>query len=225
MCGRFNVIDGPELQALLAELGVDLGLPTRTNIAPTETIAMVREASPRQLAQVRWWLTPHWARQVDQKYAMFNARAEGLAKSRAFAEPFRRRRGIVPVSSFIEWRKEEGGKQPYAIEADGEGLALAAVWDRWEGNGEVVESCALVTVAAAPEFEQVHNRMPLMLFDDERDRWLDAETEVAADDRLFSPLLKRRLRATPVSRGINNARNKEPGLLQPVGDALLLGGG
>lgn len=224
MCGRFNVIDNPELQALLKELGVDLGLPTRTNIAPTETIFMVREESPRQLAQVRWWLTPHWAKQVDQKYSMFNARAEGLAKSRAFAEPFRHRRGIVPVSSFIEWRTEEGGKQPYVIEAEGEGLALAAVWDRWEGDGEVVESCALVTVAAAPEFEQIHNRMPLMLFDDERDRWLDSASEVAVDDPLFNPLLKRRMRATPVSRGINNARNKEAELLEAVGDPLPLHG-
>jgi putative SOS response-associated peptidase YedK len=223
MCGRFNVIDNPELQTLLKELGVDLGLPTRTNVAPTEIIAMVREESPRRLAQVRWWLTPHWAKQVDQKYSMFNARAEGLGKSRAFAEPFRRHRGIVPVSSFIEWRTESGGKQPYVIAAPGEALSLAAVWDRWESDGEVIESCALVTVAAAPEFEKVHNRMPLLLVGEERDRWLDVDSEVAADDPLFQPLLKRRMTATPVSRGINNARNKEPSLLEPTGEPLRLG--
>ena len=223
MCGRFNVIENPELEALLAELGIDVGLPTRTNVAPTETIALVREASPRQLVQVRWWLTPRWAKQVDQKYSMFNARAEGLGKSRAFAEPFRHRRGIVPVSSFIEWRTEEGVKQPYVIEAEGEALALAALWDHWEGDGEVVESCALVTVDAAPEFEQIHNRMPLLLVGEERDRWLDATSEVAIDDPLFQPLLKRRMIATPVSRGINNARNKEPELLEPTGAPLRLG--
>jgi putative SOS response-associated peptidase YedK len=225
MCGRFNVIDNPELQALLNELGIDLGLPTRTNVAPTEIIAMVREESPRQLAQVRWWLTPRWAKQVDQKYSMFNARAEGLAKSRAYGEPFRRRRGIVPVSSFIEWKKEAGGKQPYVIEAQGEALALAAVWDRWEGDGEVIESCALVTVDAAPEFERIHNRMPLILFGEERDHWLDVSAGIAADDPLFQPLLKRPMRATPVSPGVNNARNKEPSLLEATGDPLCFGTG
>lgn len=228
MCGRFNVIDNPELQTLLKELGIDLGLPTRTNIAPTEPIAMVREESPREMAQVRWWLTPRWARQVDQKYAMFNARAEGLATSRAFAEPFKHRRGIVPASSFIEWRKEEGeagqaAKQPYCIEAVDEALALAAVWERWEGDGEVIESCALVTVAAAPEFEQLHHRMPLLLVGEERDRWLDADHEIAGNDPLFQPLLKRPLLATPVSRGVNNARNKSPELLEASGEPLAIG--
>ncbi len=223
MCGRCNVIDNPELQSLLKELGIDLGLPTRPNIAPTETIALVREQSPRALAEVRWWLTPRWAKQVDQKYSMFNARAEGLATSRAYGEPFKHRRGIVPASSFIEWRKEGDGKQPYNIEAVDEALALAAVWERWEGDGKVVESCALVTVAAAPEFEQLHNRMPLLLVGEERDRWLDAEHEVASDDPLFQPLLKRPLRATPVSRGINNARNKSPELLEASGEPLAIG--
>ncbi len=223
MCGRFNVIDNPELQSLLTELGIDLGLPTRSNIAPTESIALVREQSPRALAEVRWWLTPRWAKQVDQKYSMFNARAEGLADSRAYGEPFRQRRGIVPASSFIEWRKEGSHKQPYRIEAVDEALVLAAVWERWEREGQVVESCALVTVAAAPEFEPLHHRMPLVLVGEERDRWLAAERQVAPDDPLFQPLLKRPLRATPISRDVNNARNKSPALLEPVGEPLAIG--
>ena len=225
MCGRFNVIDSPELRELLSELGLDLGLPSRSNIAPTETIAMVREQSPRELAEVRWWLTPHWAKQVDQKYSMFNARAEGLAKSRAFGEPFRRRRGIVPMSSFIEWRTESGGKQPYVIAAEGEALSVAAVWDHWEGEGDEVESCALVTVDAAPSMQQIHNRMPLLLVGSERERWLDCSAELATDDPLFAPALKLPLIATPVSRGLNNARNKDPALLELGGDPLLLAAG
>jgi putative SOS response-associated peptidase YedK len=155
---------------------------------------------------------------------MFNARGETIAHSRAFSEPFHRRRGIVPVSSFIEWRAEEGGKQPYMIGAVDSALALAAVWDRWEGEGQVIESCALVTTAAAPEFEQIHKRMPVMLNGEERLRWLDCAVEIPADDPLFAPGLKFELRAVPISRGVNNARNKEWALLEPVGDEIHLGG-
>jgi putative SOS response-associated peptidase YedK len=232
MCGRFNVIDNPELQQLLRELGIDLGLPSRSNIAPTENIFLVRQATRSdasgmgsELVEVRWWLTPHWAKQVDQKYSMFNARSETIAQSRAFSEPFHRRRGIVPVSSFIEWRAEEGGKQPYMIAAVDGALALAAVWDRWEGGGQVIESCALVTTAAAPEFEQIHKRMPVMLSDGERARWLDCSSEILADDPLFAPVLKFELNAVPISRGVNNARNKEWALLEPDGDEIHLGAG
>lgn len=223
MCGRFNVIDNPELQRLLQELGIDLGLPSRANIAPTETIAMVRETETgRELADVRWWLTPRWARQVDQKYAMFNARSESIADSRAYGEPFRRRRGVVPVSSFIEWRSEEGGRQPYLVAAADRALALAAVWDRWQGDGQTIESCSLVTTAAAPQFEQVHKRMPVMLDAQERQRWLDCSAEIATDDGLFQPRLKFPLRVQAISRQVNNARNKGLDLLVAENESLFL---
>jgi putative SOS response-associated peptidase YedK len=226
MCGRFNVIDNPELQQLLRDLGIDLNLPTRTNVAPTETIAMIRSAEGgNELAEVRWWLTPGWAKQMDQKYAMFNARSETLASSRAFSEPFKRRRGIVPVSSFIEWRSEEGGKQPYRIEALGEALALAAIWDCWGEGDERVESCALVTTAAAADFQRLHKRMPVMLRADERETWLNVSQPIEADDPLFSPVLKLPLRIQPVSRGVNNARNKDPRLIETVGEGFELAAG
>ena len=144
-----------------------------------------------------------------------------------FAQPFKRRRGIVPVSSFIEWRTEgrgtaSRGRQPYLIAARDSALALAAVWEHWEGDGQVIESCALVTTAAAPEFEQIHKRMPVMLADSERERWLDCSAEIAANDPLFSAQLKFEMSALPVSRGVNNARNKELELLDPVGEGLSL---
>jgi putative SOS response-associated peptidase YedK len=228
MCGRFNVIDNPELRKLLHDLGIDLTLPTRTNVAPTEPVPLVRSGDHgAELAEVRWWLTPHWAKQVDQKYSMFNARCETLASSRAFAEPFRRRRGIVPMSAFIEWRTEEQAgesvKQPYLIEARQGALAIAAVWDRWEGGDEPIESCALITTEAAPEFREIHNRMPLILGADERARWLDVSCELDSEDPLFAPVLKVPLRVQPVSRGINNARNKAVELMAPTGDGFLLG--
>ncbi len=226
MCGRFNVIDNPDLQALLAELGIDLDLPSRSNIAPTESIAMIRSAETApgdtEMTNVRWWLTPHWAPRVDQKFSMFNARAEGLERSRAFAEPFRCRRGIVPLSSFIEWRSEQGTKQPYLVDSPDQALAVAAIWDCWQGREGPVESCALVTVDAAPEFQQIHTRMPLMLDSGERQRWLDVASPLAANDALFQPRLKCSLRATPISTGVNNARNKDAQLLEAVGESIAL---
>ena len=106
MCGRFNVIDNPELQQLLRDLGIDLGIAGATNIAPTETISVVHHstATGRQMGSMRWWLTPAWAPEVSTRYSMFNAKSETLLTSKAFSRPFRSQRGIVPVSSFIEWK-------------------------------------------------------------------------------------------------------------------------
>ena len=146
MCGRFNVIDNPGLQALLRDLGIDLQLPAATkggvNIAPTEPVLIARripaggEAEEEtSLETARWWLTPSWADEVSQKYAMFNARSETLARSPAFRGPFKRQRGVVPMSSFLEWRKEGATKQPWGITTEDNALAVAALWDVWEKGG------------------------------------------------------------------------------------------
>ena len=154
MCERFNVIDNPELQQLLRDLGIDLGVPTANNIAPTEAIAVARvnRDNQRELQAMRWWLTPSWAPEVSTRYSMFNAKSETLQKSKAFRRPFERQRGIVPMSSFIEWKTIDGRKQPYLIEGEGRALAAAAIWDYWDRGEEALYSCALITTAAAEEF-------------------------------------------------------------------------
>jgi putative SOS response-associated peptidase YedK len=223
MCGRFNVIDSPGLRQLLRDLGVDLPLPGAVNIAPTEDVALVRGlAGRREVAPARWWLTPSWAKQVDQKYAMFNARCETLASSRAFGVPFRTQRGIVPMSSFIEWRQEGAVKQPWLVSNEAGALAVAALWDVWEGGAEPLLSCTLVTTAAAPQFEPWHRRMPVMLAADEYQRWLDCSHTLDASDPVFRSELKETLRLQALPRAVGNARNKDPALQDGLGDVIEL---
>ncbi len=223
MCGRFNVIDSPGLRQLLQDLGIDAGLSPAVNLAPTETIQLVREsAGRRELDSARWWLTPSWAPEVDQKYAMFNARSETLASSRAFRHPFACQRGLVPMSSFIEWRPEGGVKQPWLITSRERALAVAALWDVWEKGGEPLLSCTLVTTAAPDEFAPWHRRMPLLLTSGEWDSWLDNAHQVPADDPIFRQQLKMPLCLQPLSRAVSNARNKDIGVLDGTGEEIEL---
>lgn len=220
MCGRFNVASTPGLQTLLDSLGSDLQLPPpRFNIAPTENVLLLREAAEgREGVDARWWLTPHWAKELSQKYSMFNARSEGLSKSPAFRKPFASQRGIVPMSSFIEWRGAAGSKQPWLITNSEEAIAVAALWDVWFGGDEPLLSCTLVTTAAAESFQPWHNRMPVMLAAADRERWLDNSHKIASDDPLLAPTLRTDLRLVPVAKAAGNARNKEADLMQPEGE-------
>lgn len=223
MCGRFNVIDSPGLQQLLRDLGIDLTLPKGVNVAPTEQVYLVRaQGSAHSAEPARWWLTPSWAKAVDQKYAMFNARSETIGSSPAFRKPFKSQRGIVPMSSFIEWRAEGGVKQPWLISNEQQALAVAALWDVWEGGETPLLSCTLVTTAAAQLFEPWHARMPVILAGEECQRWLDTSQAIPPDDAIFRSELKQPLRLQPLSRAINNARSKEPQLLEPTGKTVHL---
>lgn len=223
MCGRFNVIDSPGLQQLLQDLGVDLSLPPGINLAPTEQVSLVLEKDGQRCVEsARWWLTPAWARAVDQKYSMFNARSETLATSRAFRGPFRRQRGLVPMSSFIEWRNEEGVKQPWLISNEQQALAVAALWDIWEGGAAPLQSCTLVTTAAAPSFEPWHSRMPVLLTPPEQEAWLDNSCAIEPGDPIFRNEFKMPLQLLPLSRAVGNSRNKDVAVLQGIGPVVEL---
>ena len=221
MCGRYNVIDNPGLQELLRDLGIDLAIPRAVNVAPTEQVALLRQSDgKREMVSARWWLTPAWAKQVDQKYAMFNARSESLSSRSAYKKPFRSQRGVVPMSSFVEWRTESGVKQPYKITTESGAMAVAALWDVWQGGESPLLSCTLVTTAAAPAFLPWHSRMPVLLTAQESGRWLDNAQIIADDDSIFRSELKFGLQLAPLNRAVGNSRSKGIELLEPVGESV-----
>ena len=81
----------------------------------------------------RWGLIPHWATEAKVGSRMFNARAETITASPAFRDAFVRKRCLVPVDSFYEWKREGTVRQPYRIvRRDGRPLALAGLWAGWK---------------------------------------------------------------------------------------------
>lgn len=218
MCGRYNLVDDPATRALLEELGVDAGISGRCNIAPTEhaPVVVAGEHGP-VVREMRWWLVPSWASKPDTRYAMFNARAETVHESRAFREPFRRRRTLVPASSFIEWQRSGERKLPLLIRGRDSALVFAGIWDHWERDGAALDSFAIITTDAAPGFSDIHARMPVMLSQRARATWLDPESDPEGLLSLLRPCLAQDLEVFPVSPRINNARNKDREALEPEG--------
>jgi len=79
---------------------------------------------------------PYWAKDIKVGFANINAKAEGIENRPAFREAFQRRRCLVPVDNFYEWKKTPTGKQPYAIALADRGLmALAGLWENWRFAG------------------------------------------------------------------------------------------
>ena len=220
MCGRItlNMSD-----AELADLfGVEHGLivPPRYNIAPTQSIPVLRncETGGRELALMRWGLIPHW--NGDPKHAGFvNARAETAPDKPTFRDPFRFRRCLVPASGFYEWKTVgKKHKQPYFFRKAGGGVFVyAGIWDRWESADGPVDSVAVVTVPANELVRPLHDRMPAIIPEGQFGLWLDPKEH--SPEKLL-PLLvpypAERMESWPVSDRVNSAKVEEPGLNAPV---------
>src|SRR5439155_3585719 len=95
-----------------------LNIAPSWNVAPTDPLPVVRydaRAGERSLDVLRWGLVPFWAKDIKVGFANLNAKAEGIEGKPAFREAFQRRRCLVPVDNFYEWKKTPNGKQPYVV--------------------------------------------------------------------------------------------------------------
>jgi putative SOS response-associated peptidase YedK len=64
----------------------------------------------RSLDVLRWGLVPYWAKDLKVGFANINAKVEGIENRPAFREAYQRRRCLVPVDNFYEWKKTATGK-------------------------------------------------------------------------------------------------------------------
>lgn len=226
MCGRFNIIDDPVTQLLLEITGQNIwNVATELNVAPTQQVPVLRmgEAANWDVSPMRWWLVPYWSPESSTKYSMFNAKSETLAKSRAYSEPFKRRRCIVPVTGYYEWKREGEIKAPYYIEPEEDpGFAFAGLWDRWSRGDQVIESCTIITAAAPEEIKWLHHRIPVHLTKDQVQQWVNPEASEDALNQLLKPELRTAIQVTPVSTYVNNARNKDDRCIEPLGEPTII---
>lgn len=132
-----------------------------------------------------------------------------------------------PANGFYEWKRssEPGRKragQPfYAFDPDGQPLALAGVWEVWyDAENVALRSTAIITTAAAGPLAEIHDRMPVIVEQQDWGRWLAPSTldagEVAA---LVVPAAAGRLVVRSVGTRVNSAANEGPDLIEAAAPA------
>jgi putative SOS response-associated peptidase YedK len=225
MCGRFTqerpTSDLAEIFAA-EDLADEPG--GRFNVAPTDDAAVVVQREDRRAIRAyRWGLIPHWAESAKVGNRMFNARAETLASSLVFRDAFRKRRCLVPVDSFYEWRREGRIRQPFRIvRGDGRPLALAGLWAGWRDpdTDEVRRTFTIITTGPNDLMRPIHDRMPVVLPPEAWDRWLDTTLPDPGElNGLLVPTPDGELELYKVSRAVNDVRNDGPGLIEEIPEA------
>src|SRR4051812_8193116 len=113
MCGRFVAATPPDELAKYFDAALSEQLQEAAeepqpnyNAAPTHDIyGIVDTPHGRELQVFRWGLIPVWAKTASIGSKMVNARAETLTTKNAFKPAFKRRRVLVPIDGFYEWKK------------------------------------------------------------------------------------------------------------------------
>ena len=218
MCGR--ITQDLNLKTLFAMYRLSgttpaINLAPRYNGCPTQQFVACRDAGDgRTLAKLRWGLVPRWAKDLRSGARMINARSETVHEKPAFRSAFRRRRCLIPVNGWFEWKRAGGEKQPFWIRPEhAEAFSLAGLWERWEKGEDPVETFTVLTTSASPALAGVHHRQPVIVVDRDVDDWLNP---ASAEDRLFEiarTACEGPFDVRPASRAVNSARNDAPELV------------
>jgi len=236
MCGRFTSVTTSSELARFFEADSDLaGEEASFNVMPTSDVRVVHEDEngQRRLDLMFWGLVPSWAESPAGASRMINARSETAASKPSFRSSFRRRRCIIPVEGFYEWvsHPDRKKKQPVYISArDSKPLALAGIWEIWQGNAssgglETLTSCAILTGPPNDLIAPLHDRMPMILGRDQWSGWLDRSfDDVKRLQSMLEPAPEDWLQWWPVSSRVNSVRNNDASLIEaavvvPDGDA------
>jgi putative SOS response-associated peptidase YedK len=226
MCGRYYRRSDKQKIAEAFHISQvdDFALPPWDyNVAPTTNQPIIRnsrDTGERELVLLRWGLIPFFTKSITDVKGLstINARAETVAKSPTYREPFKKRRCLVPASGFYEWKRlDPKNKQPFAFDlANGNMMAFAGLWDGWKdpANGQWLQTFTIITTDANELMAPVHNRMPVILHPSNFDRWLDrGETDRPPLD-LLRPFPADEMEAHEANQGVGNVRNNGPELLE-----------
>lgn len=227
MCGRFVSSSPPDELAKYFDVQAvaESVVEPNYNVAPSSDIYVVVETGGvRRLDTFHWGLVPFWAKGPSTGNKMINARAESVAEKNAYKHAFKKRRCIIPVDGFYEWRKIPGQKtkQPYFIQrTDGEPMAFAGLWEVWrpkedtERETDPLRSCTIITGEPNEKIAEIHDRMPVLLPPSAWDEWLDpSNDDLETLRKLLVPAPPELITLHPVSRQVNNVRENGPELIE-----------
>lgn len=180
MCGRYYVDDdtAQEIERIIRQAEEKVAKATQTplvlqpgDIHPTD-MAPILMADDRTLCcHMQKWGLPGF----DGKQVIFNARSESALEKLTFREAVAKRRIVVPAAGFYEWNRRKEKSTFYR--KNHPALFMAGLYNPYEKVNRFV----ILTTAANPSMEPVHDRMPLLLEEEDILPWMfdpDAAKEI-----------------------------------------------
>jgi putative SOS response-associated peptidase YedK len=219
MCGRYTLFaDFIYLQERF-NFDNEIEVQPRYNVAPSQSIlTVVSDGEKNKAGLLKWGLVPVWAKDPKIGYKMINARGETVDQKASFKRLLKRRRCLVLADSFYEWKKIDGKKHPYRIKLkNDEPFAFAGLWDHWEQEGEVINSCTIITTKPNKLMEGIHDRMPVILTKDSEVDWLDRQNEDSDYLKsLLSPFDSEQMEAFEVSTAVGSPKNDNASVIEAI---------
>jgi putative SOS response-associated peptidase YedK len=213
MCGRFAIIQTPDvLKETFGYLDTP-NFPPRYNIAPTQPVPVVHtQEGQRRFTLMRWGFVPGWVKDIKEYPLVINIRSETAREKASFRSAFTRRRALMPADGFYEWQRIDKTSRPFLLRRPDRGVfAFAALWETWSSNdGSEIDTVALLNTTANGAISAIHDRSPVILPQKCFEAWLDPHTTPDEAHRMLQPPPDDFLEMLPLGIAINKVANDGP---------------
>lgn len=170
MCGRYYVDNdtAKEIERLVRNINQKLKEEQSWGeIRPTQMAPVILPQGSAMAAHQMQWGFPRYGKSG----LLINARAETATERQTFCQSVQQRRCILPARLFFEWNRK---KEKFIFERqDSACLYLAGIYNVYQGQ----ERFVIITTQANASAASIHDRMPLVLEENEIENWMyDKET-------------------------------------------------
>jgi len=240
MCGRYTYVAN-RVETILEKFGAILApgpddYHPSYNAAPTQFVpVIVAKGEARYMMHMYWGLIPPWGETDpttgERPRQQINVRDDTIGKNSFFKNRLLNNRCVFVTDGFYEWQapaefrgqpahtKLPKGirKTPFRISVQGQELfAMAGLWRTVQIEGKPVITAAIITTSPNPFMREIHDRMPVILTDNELAIWLDPNCK---DEALLRSMLKPYdgpMQAYQVSPMVNSGKIDDPRLIEEV---------
>eukprot|EP01137_Pigoraptor_chileana_P021723 Opistho-2@85774 len=202
--------------------------PVITRPVPSDGDQTACKDAEKELSFMGWGLIPSFTKdrvEFSTLLNTINARDDNLTTSPIYRRLLNKRRCVVLCEGFFEWLKSGKMKIPYYIRPkrkEGESkfpplLLMAGLYDiRHLDDGTEERTFTIITTEPNSEFRWLHDRMPVILTQDEADQWMDASRPFEDVVRLVRPAPPNRIEWYQVSQEVNKIGNDSPACTKPI---------
>lgn len=209
--------DGPELSerydSYFDEIGDYKPIYHENGFSFTKRPVITAE-QPDKIQLFNWGLIPFWTKSKDEaekiKTYTLNAMSETVFEKPSFRAAIKSKRCLIPSTGFFEWREFKKKKYPYYIHLKDEKIfSMGGIYEEWvdKETGEIKHTYSIITTAANPLIEKIHNvkkRMPLIFIRENERTWLDEGLSKEQIIQLMRPLEEKHMEGKTISKLITS---------------------
>jgi len=220
MCGRYTLTTTANFKKRFGILGEVPKFDKSYNISPSTYNPVIVRNSPNSILLMKWGYVPTWSK--DKKFSLINIRRETMYEKTYFKNSLKNFRCLIPADGFYEWKRikleDRDEKIPYFFHLEKRKVfSFAGLYSKLsDAEGKPIYTYAIITCPPNSSMQKIHNRMPVILRNEDEDKWLNRKN--FDFNNLIDLLIPYddRLKLYPVGRGVNNPINDTASLIERI---------